>query len=60
MREKEGETYLGDAVCVSFDGQMLWLRTSDDNNQQIALEFDVFERLVKYGNEIIDRLNRPS
>jgi hypothetical protein len=60
MREKENETYLGDSVCVSFDGQMLWLRTSDDNNQRIALEFDVFERLVKYGNEIIERLNRRS
>ena len=46
MREKENETYLGDSVCVSFDGQMLWLRTSDDNNQRIALEFEVFERLV--------------
>ena len=28
MREKENETYLGDSVCVSFDGQMLWLRTA--------------------------------
>jgi hypothetical protein len=60
MREKENETYLGDAVAVSFDGQMLWLRTTDDNNQRIALEFDVFERLVKYGHEIIERLNRAS
>ena len=58
MREKENETYLGDSGCVSFDGQMLWLRTSDDNNSRIALEFGVFERLVKYGNEIIERLNR--
>ena len=57
MREQEHETYLGDSVCVSFDGQMLWLRTSDDNNQRIALEFEVFERLVRYGNEIIERLN---
>jgi hypothetical protein len=32
------ETYLGDSACLSFDGQMLWLRTSDDNNQWIALE----------------------
>jgi hypothetical protein len=33
---------------------------SDDNNQRIALEFDVFARLVKYGNETLKRLNRPS
>ena len=44
MREKENETYLGDSVAASFDGQMLWLRTTDGNNQRIALEFDVFER----------------
>ena len=26
---EEHETYLGDSVCASFDGHMIWLRTTD-------------------------------
>ena len=58
MREQEHETYLGDSVCVSFDGQMIWLRTTDGNNQRIALEGYVFEALVRYGKELEERLAR--
>jgi hypothetical protein len=32
---------------------------SDDNNQRIALEFDVFARLVKYGNETLKKAPEP-
>jgi hypothetical protein len=58
MREKENETYLGDSVAASFDGQMIWLRTTDGNNQRIALEGYVFEAPVKYGTELEARLAR--
>jgi hypothetical protein len=44
----EREEYLGDAVYVSFDGYQIWLRTGDGNNQRIALEPVVYDRLVRY------------
>lgn len=47
------ETYLGDAVYASFDGYCVWLKThGGDNDQEIALEPSVFERLVSYVEEI--------
>lgn len=42
------ETYLGDSVFVSFDGQMLKLRTGDGNNQVIYLEPGVLSALWNY------------
>lgn len=46
----ENEVYLGDAVYASFDGYQIWLRTGDGNNQRIALEPDVYYRLVEFAN----------
>lgn len=46
------EVYLGDAVFASFDGWHIWLRTGDGNNQRIALEPEVFAKLVQYKNEL--------
>jgi hypothetical protein len=46
------EVYLGDAVYASFDGWHIWLRTGDGNNQRIALEPQVFERLVGYQQKL--------
>jgi hypothetical protein len=48
------ETYLGDAVLVSFDGYQLCLRTDDGNNERIYLEPAVWHALVKY----VDGLKR--
>ena len=42
------EVYLGDAVYASYDGYQIWLRTGDGNNQRIALEPNVIERLLDY------------
>ncbi len=44
----EDEVYLGDAVCASFDGWQIWLRTDDGNNNLIALEPSVYQSLVDY------------
>ena len=44
----ENEKYLGDAVYASFDGHQIWLRTGDGNNNRIALEPQVFQRLREY------------
>jgi hypothetical protein len=46
------ETYLGDAVFASFDGYQVWLRTSDGNNNQIALEPPVLAALFAYVDDI--------
>ena len=42
------ETYLGDAVYVSFDSGMLKLRTGDGNNNVIYLEPSVYNALFEY------------
>lgn len=51
----ENEEYIGDAVYVSFDGYHFWLRTGDANNQRIALEPPVFDRLIAYRKRTYDR-----
>lgn len=48
----EKEIYLGDAVYASFDGFNIWLRTSDGNNNRIALEPEVFAALLEYAQAI--------
>lgn len=48
MTETAKEVYLGDAVYASFDGYQIWLRTGDGNNNRIALEPQVFQRLREY------------
>lgn len=45
---KPTETYLGDAVYASCDGWHIWLRTGDGQDQQIALEPNVFLALLEY------------
>ena len=52
------EHYLGDAVYASFDGYHIWLRTGDGNNNRIALEPDVFRKLLEF-REFIRRASQP-
>ena len=56
----ENEKYLGDAVYASFDGYQIWLRTSDSNNQRIALAPEVFNALVEYANALRARIGSES
>jgi hypothetical protein len=46
--ERLKETYLGDAVYASLDGDSVKLRTSDSNRQVIWLEPAVLEALFNY------------
>ena len=48
----EDETYLGDAVYASYDGYHIWLRTGDGNNQRIALEPCVLEKLYEFAHVV--------
>lgn len=41
-------TYIGDAVYADFDGWNLWLRTGDGNNNEIALEPEVWKALLGF------------
>jgi hypothetical protein len=50
------ETYLGDAVFVSYDWHMLKLRTGDGGSQVIYLEPAVYRNLVEY----VASLNKPA
>ena len=54
------ETYLGDAVYVSFDGYHIWLRTGDGNNQRIALEPAVFDALIDYRRRLYEALTEKT
>ena len=56
----ENEKYLGDAVCASFDGYQIWLRTDDNNNNLIALAPEVFNALVKYADALKARIGSES
>lgn len=49
---RESETYLGDAVYATFDGYQIWLRTGDGNDNRIALEPSVMDRLIAYWNAL--------
>ncbi len=52
---REGEVrhdYLGDAVYASYDGFHIWLRTGDGNNNEIALDPDVFTALIRYEKDL--------
>ncbi len=46
------DDYIGDGVYVSFDGYHIWLAANDHRNKVVALEPEVFERLVKYAERI--------
>jgi hypothetical protein len=45
---EETDTYLGDGVYASTDGFQLWLAANHPDNKVIALEPDVFQRLLDY------------
>ena len=45
--------YLGDGVYASFDGYQIWLAANDHTNVVIALEPDVFERLIEYRDRLV-------
>jgi hypothetical protein len=46
------EIYLGDGLYASFDGFTIWLRAPrDDGDHRVALEPEVFARLVAFANE---------
>jgi hypothetical protein len=42
------DAYLGDGVYASFDGYQIWLAVNSPDNKAVALEPDVFDRLVGY------------
>lgn len=56
----DNETYLGDAVYVSFDGWMLKLRTDDGNNQVIYLEPQVYGQLERYVESLREKRTSES
>jgi hypothetical protein len=47
--------YLGDAVYASFDGYHIWLHTEDGNNNKIALEPEVFQKLLEYHDKLVGK-----
>lgn len=53
-RPDHGE-YLGDGVYVSFDGYQLWLAEGHHEHRVIALEPEVFNKLVAYSKRIYRR-----
>lgn len=42
------DEYLGDGVYISFDGYHLWLAVNERDNKVVAIDPDVYERLVRY------------
>lgn len=57
MSIEQGETYLGDAVMVSFDGHMIRLRTDDGRNHEIFLEPEVLRNFLEYVNALKQHLS---
>ena len=51
----EDSTYLGDGVYASTDGFQLWLAANHPDNKVIALEPDVFQRLLDYVERLKDK-----
>jgi len=48
-------TYLGDGVYASFDGYSVWLAVNHHENNVVALEPQVFARLVQYAESLKDK-----
>lgn len=46
------DEYLGDGVYVSFDGYQIWLAANHHENKTVALEPEVWSRLVEYAKLI--------
>ena len=44
--------YIGDGVYTSFDGYHIWLAANHHENKVVALEPEVFDRLIKYAKRI--------
>jgi hypothetical protein len=51
------ETYLGDGLHASFDGQNIWLRTSN-SKRRICLEPFVFKSLIEYRDQEVEKYER--
>ena len=47
------DAYLGDGVYASFDGFQIWLAANNPQNKVVALEPDVFDRLVEYEKNLL-------
>lgn len=47
------DAYLGDGVYVSFDGFQIWLAANSPQNKVVALEPEVFDRLVEYEKNLV-------
>lgn len=53
------EYYLGDGVTASFEGDMIWLRTTREYGvHEIALEPEVWESLKKYVHRVHGEMAR--
>ncbi len=48
--------YLGDGVYASFDGYQIWLAANHHENKVVALEPEVFDRLIKYNNGLREKI----
>lgn len=48
----ERHEYLGDGVYTSFDGYYIWLAANHHKNKVVALEPEVFDKLVDYNKKI--------
>lgn len=51
------DEYLGDGVYASFDGFQIWLAANDHQNKVIAIEPEVFGRLLNYAKAINEENN---
>ena len=55
------ETYLGDGVYASFDGYHIILDLrAQDNTTRIALEPEVFNKLLKYRESLVAKIGGPN
>lgn len=57
--EQDKETYLGDGLYASFDGYQIKLRVPTDlNDQEIYLEPEVYNNLLKFVDDLHEENNR--
>ena len=52
------EVYLGDGVYISHDGYQFWIAVNDHRNKVVALEPEVFDRLIEYKRKITEKYKR--
>jgi hypothetical protein len=59
MTIKEGETYLGDGLYASVQGNTIWLRAPQFvGDHTVALEPEVWEALVQFQQAMVKRLQQ--